>query len=274
VLGLWVHQLEVPLVSWLVLRPALQHLALVGAWRMAAIPPTLTFAEMANRFHLHVTHAKLATAARKGVDASWVIKFENMLVFKSHLVFSHETGMKKWLSFQQCWHLPERKSINISASDQLSLPQPLGGASSPPWSWIQDVVGFQKPFGFFSWWAKVAWKNGRHSNNVGISQQERAARSLHLVDLACCNRWKGRWCLLGHEIGDLVRFQKPLVFFLMKPAWKNGRHSNDVGISWQQRVDALDRSEDDGAAWIVNGRTSWPCVSQTTIQMKATTVCC
>jgi hypothetical protein len=175
--------------------PALQHLTLVGAWRMAAIPPTLIFAEMANRFHLHVTHAKLATAARKGVDASWVIKFENVLVFKSHLVFSNETGMKKWLSmlaspkkkehpdlcigptelatttrrcvvaplvmnsrscwfskaicfflmmsescmkkwpsFQQCWHLPARKSSQISAFGRLSLLQPPERALMPPWS--------------------------------------------------------------------------------------------------------------------------------------------
>jgi hypothetical protein len=69
----------------------LQHLTMVGAGRMlAAIPPTLTFAEMADGWHLQVMRAKFAAPAttRKGIDASLVMKFETFLVVKSHFVFS------------------------------------------------------------------------------------------------------------------------------------------------------------------------------------------
>jgi hypothetical protein len=62
---------------------------MVGAGRLAAIPATSTFAEMADRWHLQVMRAKFATNARKGVDASLVMKLEILLVVKSHLfIFS------------------------------------------------------------------------------------------------------------------------------------------------------------------------------------------
>jgi hypothetical protein len=44
--------------------------------------------------------AKFATNARKGVDASLVMKLEILLVVKSHVCsFSHETGMEEWPPF-------------------------------------------------------------------------------------------------------------------------------------------------------------------------------
>jgi hypothetical protein len=71
---------------------------MMGAGRMAAIPPTSTFAEMADRWHVQVMRAKFDAHSRKGVDASLVMKFEILLVVKSNL-FSHETGMEEWPPF-------------------------------------------------------------------------------------------------------------------------------------------------------------------------------
>jgi hypothetical protein len=75
-----------------------EHLTMVGAGRMAAIPPTSTFAEMADWWHVQVMRAKFDTHSRKGVDASLVMKFEILLVVKSNF-FSHETGMEEWPPF-------------------------------------------------------------------------------------------------------------------------------------------------------------------------------
>jgi hypothetical protein len=49
-------------------------------------------------------------------------------------------------------------------------------------------------------------------------------------------------------------FSKAICIFLMKLAWKNGGNSTDVGISPQQRADAMDESENNNEAWIFNSR--------------------
>jgi hypothetical protein len=64
----------------------LQHFTMVGAGRKAAIPPTLTCAEMSDGWHLQVMRANFATA-RKGIDASLLMRFEMLLVVESHVFF-------------------------------------------------------------------------------------------------------------------------------------------------------------------------------------------
>jgi hypothetical protein len=58
--------------------------------------------------------------------------------------------MKKWPSFQQCWHLPARKSSQISAFGRLSLLKPLERALMPPWSRNWRSSSFSKATWFFS----------------------------------------------------------------------------------------------------------------------------
>ena len=99
---------------------------------MAGISPVLTFC---GQERVLQSWRWLGLASRnhqeeRGFLLVGVIKFKMLFVVR----FDHESGMEEGSALGQCLHFLGNPSGPVLALAQPSLPQPLGGASFPPWS--------------------------------------------------------------------------------------------------------------------------------------------